>query len=280
MTESRPGLVRPGDPKDLAGRVAIVTGSARNIGRAIALELARAGAAVIVNGRTAGAEAEAVAGEIRKSGGRAAVKMADVADPEAAASLIAAAVEAFGRLDILVNNASVRREMDFAELDYREWREIPSIMLDGAYLCSHAALPHLIASGSGAIVNIGGVSAYTGAAGRAHVIAAKAGVDGLTRALAHDLAPHGITVNCVAPGIIDTTREVRSPRITAAGAARRATRHAARRSRRSCASCAVPKPATSPARPFTPTAACSWASSRWSLVAGVWFRSGLVLGRH
>jgi len=193
-------------PGDLAGRVAVVTGSSRNIGRAIALELAGAGAAVVVNARTSAAEAEAVADEIRKGGGRAAVSIADVADPGAAAALVAAAVESFGRLDILVNNAAVRREIDFARLDYREWREIVSIILDGAYLCSHAALPHLIASGSGTVINISGVSAFTGGAGRAHVVAAKAGVAGLTRALAHDLAPHRITVNCVVPGYIDTRR--------------------------------------------------------------------------
>jgi 3-oxoacyl-[acyl-carrier protein] reductase len=191
---------------DLAGRVAVVTGSSRNIGRAIALELAGAGAAVVVNARTSAAEAEAVADEIRKAGGRAAVAIADVADPGAAAALVAAAVESFGRLDILVNNAAVRREIDFARLDYREWREIVSIILDGAYLCSHAALPHLVASGSGTVINISGVSAFTGGAGRAHVVAAKAGVAGLTRALAHDLAPHRITVNCVVPGYIDTQR--------------------------------------------------------------------------
>ena len=193
-------------PGDLAGRVAVVTGSSRNIGRAIALELAGAGAAVVVNARTSAGEAEAVADEIRKAGGHAAVAIADVADPGAAAALIAAAVESFGRLDVLVNNAAVRREIDFARLDYREWREIVSIILDGAYLCSHAALPHLIASGSGTVVNISGVSAFTGGAGRAHVVAAKAGVAGLTRALAHDLAPHRITVNCVVPGYIDTQR--------------------------------------------------------------------------
>ena len=191
---------------DLAGHVAVVTGSSRNIGRAIAIQLAGAGAAVVVNARRSAAEAEAVADEIRKAGGRAAVAIADVADPGAAAALVAAAVESFGRLDILVNNAAVRREIDFARLDYREWREIVSIILDGAYLCSHAALPHLIASGSGTVVNISGVSAFTGGAGRAHVVAAKAGVAGLTRALAHDLAPHHITVNCVVPGFIDTQR--------------------------------------------------------------------------
>ena len=195
----------------LAGRVAVVTGSARNIGRAIALELAGAGAAIVVNARSAAADAEAVAAEIRQAGGKAAVKIADITDPASAQGLIAAAVTAFGRLDILVNNASVRREVDFAELDYREWREILGITLDGAYLCSHAALPHLIAAGSGTIVNIGGLSSHTGASRRAHVIAAKAGLAGLTRALAHDLAPHSITVNCVAPGLIETVRAGKEP---------------------------------------------------------------------
>jgi 3-oxoacyl-[acyl-carrier protein] reductase len=190
----------------LAGRVAVVTGSARNIGRAIALELARAGAAVVVNARSASGDAESVAAEIRHSGGQAAVKLGDVSDPAAAGEIVAAATAAFGRLDILVNNASVRREVDFAELDYREWREILGITLDGAYLCSRAALGPLISSGGGAIVNIGGLSSHTGAARRAHVIAAKAGLVGLTRALAHDLAPHNITVNCVAPGLIETVR--------------------------------------------------------------------------
>lgn len=195
----------------LAGRVAVITGSARNIGRAIALDLAEAGAAIIVNARSAAADAESVAAEIRQRGGKAAVKIADITDPAAADALIAAAITAFGRLDILVNNASIRREVDFADLDYREWREILGITLDGAYLCSHAALPHLIASGAGTIVNIGGLSSHTGASRRAHVIAAKAGLAGLTRALAHDLAPHNITVNCVAPGLIETVRAGKEP---------------------------------------------------------------------
>jgi 3-oxoacyl-[acyl-carrier protein] reductase len=202
------GIRDPGSGirKDLEGRVAVVTGSGRNIGRAIALTLARAGAAVLVNARRSTMEAEAVAAEIRQAGGRAAARIADVSDPEQVSALIEAAVDGFGRLDILVNNASLRRETDFANLDYREWRDILATTLDAAYLCSHAALPHLIASGNGAIVNIGGLSAHTGSARRAHVIAAKAGLVGFTRALAHDLAPHGITVNCVAPGLIDTAR--------------------------------------------------------------------------
>ena len=195
----------------LQGRVAIVTGSARNIGRAIAHALAEAGAAVVVNAKSSAEEAETVVQEIRNRGGQAVTKLADVGQPEQAASLIDAAVQAFGRLDILVNNAAVRREIDFERLDYEEWRAITATILDGAYLCARAAAPYLSAARGGSIVNIGGLSSFTGAARRAHVIAAKAGLVGLTRALAHDLAPHGITVNCVAPGLIDTERRGPEP---------------------------------------------------------------------
>ena len=204
MTDVR--SVRLQADQELSGQVAVVTGSARNIGRAIAMTLAQAGAAVIVNARTSAAEAEDVAQAIRAAGGRAAVKVADITDPDQAASLISAAVEHFGGLNILVNNASVRREVAFADLDYREWRDVVATTLDGAYLCSHAALPHLVKAGGGTIINIGGLSAFTGATRRAHVIAAKTGLVGLTRALAHDLAPHQVTVNCVAPGLIETAR--------------------------------------------------------------------------
>jgi len=199
------------EDRSLQGRVAIVTGSARNIGRAIARALADAGAAVVINAKSSAADADAVVREIRDRGGQAVAKIADVGQPEAAASLIDAAIAAFGRLDILVNNAAVRREIDFERLDYDEWRAITATILDGAYLCAHAASPHLIGAGGGSIVNIGGLSSFTGAARRAHVIAAKAGLVGLTRALAHDLAPHGITVNCVAPGLIDTERRGPEP---------------------------------------------------------------------
>jgi 3-oxoacyl-[acyl-carrier protein] reductase len=190
---------------ELAGRVALVTGSARNIGRAIALSLAQGGASVMVTAKQAAVEAEAVAEEIRGLGGRAASMVADVGDPASAAALVRVTVEKLGRLDILVNNASVRREVDFADLEYDEWRDIMAITLDGAYLCSRAAMPYLTADG-GSIVNMGGLSAHTGATRRAHVIAAKMGLVGLTRALAHDLAKHRVTVNCVAPGLIDTAR--------------------------------------------------------------------------
>ena len=195
--------------RELVGRVALVTGSARNIGRAIALDLARGGAAVMVAAHEARADAETVASAIRAEGGNADVVIGDVATPEGAAALVSATVATLGGLDFLVNNTSIRREVDFADLDYGEWREILGVTLDGAYLCSRAALPHLKKGGArdaASIVNIGGLSAHTGSARRAHVLAAKAGLVGLTRALAHDLASDHVTVNCVAPGLIDTDR--------------------------------------------------------------------------
>ena len=190
----------------LKDRVAIVTGSARNIGRAIALELAAAGASVVVNARTSDEAAAEVLRTIEAAGGKGLVHLADVSDPRAASGLMEAAALRFGRIDILVNNAAVRRESAFDQLEWEEWREVVSVILDGAYLCARAALPHLRKSDLASIVNIGGMSAHLGSAGRAHVIAAKAGLVGLTRALAHDLTPEGITVNCVVPGLIATER--------------------------------------------------------------------------
>ena len=191
---------------ELSGKVAIVTGAGRNIGRAIALALAEAGASVVVNARSNRAEAAAVAREIESLGGKALVQIGDVADVAAVQAMADAAVKQFGRIDILVNNAALRREKSFAEMSYAEWREILDVTLDGAFHCTKACLPALRESGAGTIVNIGGLSAHTGAKDRAHVVTAKAGLIGFTRALAHDLAPDGITVNCVVPGLIGTPR--------------------------------------------------------------------------
>lgn len=197
--------------QELTGKVAVVTGAGRNIGRAIALTLAEGGASVLVNARSNRGEAEAVAREIEAAGGKTVVHIGDVADVGAVRAMADAALKAFGRVDILVNNAALRREKSFAEMDYAEWREILDVTLDGTFHCIKACLPALQKSGAGTIVNIGGLSAHTGAKNRAHVVTAKAGIVGLTRALAHDLAGDGIIVNCVVPGLIGTPRPKDSP---------------------------------------------------------------------
>jgi len=192
---------------DLNGRVALVTGAGRNIGRAIALTLAAAGAAVVVNGRRDRQAIEAVTAEIAAAGGQALAVLADVGDAAAVDTLIAATIERFGRLDILINNAAVRPEQPLEQMTLSDWHAVLAVNLDGAFLTVKSALAPLRASGAGAIVNIGGVSGHAGAKQRAHVVTAKAGLVGFTRALAHELALDGITANCVVPGLIDTERD-------------------------------------------------------------------------
>jgi 3-oxoacyl-[acyl-carrier protein] reductase len=194
------------DASELAGKAALVTGGARNIGRAIACALAAGGAAVMVNARTSRPEAETTVDMIRSAGGRAELHFADVTDAGAVATMVEATVAEFGRLDMLVNNAAIRAETPFAEMRFEDWRRVLATVLDGAFLCTQACLPHLARAGGGAVVNIGGMTAHQGAQGRAHVVAAKAGLAGLTRALALDLASRGVTVNCVVPGTIETVR--------------------------------------------------------------------------
>ncbi len=190
--------------------VALVTGAGRNIGRAIALALAASGHAVAVNVRASVAEGQAVVDEITASGGQALLCVADVADRAAVGAMVEAITARWGRLDVLVNNAAIRREADLAALTVEDWHDTLRVVLDGAFFCTQAALVALKASPQGAIVNIGGLTAHTGAAERVHVVTAKAGLVGMTRALAHDLAPHGVTVNCVSPGLIDTVRKAAS----------------------------------------------------------------------
>jgi 3-oxoacyl-[acyl-carrier protein] reductase len=195
------------DNQDLKGHVALVTGAARNIGRAIALALAGAGADVAIIARSDQAAADAVAREIEVLGRRASVVLGDVSREDDAARLVEQTIETLGRLDILVNNAAIRREAPVETLSFADWREVMGVTLDGAFLMSRASIPHLVASGRGAVINIGGLTAYTGALNRAHVVSAKAGLDGLTKALAHELGPRGVTVNLVSPGMIETNRQ-------------------------------------------------------------------------
>jgi 3-oxoacyl-[acyl-carrier protein] reductase len=199
------------DSKELSGRVAIVTGSGRNIGRAIALALAAGGAAVVVNARSNRKEVGNVVREIERAGGQSVAVIGDIGDPKAAAAMAAAAVDRFGRIDILVNNAATRAEKAIELMTFEDWREIMAVVLDGAFHCVKACLPELKKSQAGAIINIGGLSAHTGSKHRAHVVAAKAGLIGLTRALAHDLADDNVTVNCVSPGLIGTPRPAGVP---------------------------------------------------------------------
>jgi 3-oxoacyl-[acyl-carrier protein] reductase len=192
----------------LEGRVAVITGSGRNIGRCIALRLAAEGAAIVVNARSNRAQVDAVVADIRSQGGRAVGCLADVTREADVARLIDTAVTTFGGLDILVNNAAVRHEMPLVQTSLADWHRILGIILDGAFLCARAAAPHLAQSGQGAIVNVGGMTAGSGAPGRVHVVTGKAGLEGLTKALAWELAADNIVVNLVHPGMVDTKRDL------------------------------------------------------------------------
>lgn len=190
----------------LTGRVAVITGSARNIGRATALMLAREGTAIMVHARSDTAGINETLELLRAAGATASSHLADLSREEGAAGLVAATIKQFGRLDILINNAAVRRNTPITEVTLAEWREVLGASLDASFLMTRAAVPHMIAGKWGRIVNLGGISMFRGQAGRAHVSAAKAGMVGMTRSLASELGPHGITVNVVAPGAIATER--------------------------------------------------------------------------
>jgi 3-oxoacyl-[acyl-carrier protein] reductase len=192
--------------KPLDGKAALVTGAGRNIGRAIALGLAEDGAAIVVNGRADTAALEAVVGEIVAMGGRAMACRADVSKPDEVAVMVADGVAQFGGLDIVVSNAGLRRQTPLLEMSLEEWREILSVALDGAFILARATVPQLIARGGGAIVGLSGISHHLGVPNRCHVSASKAGLEGLMRSLAVELAPHRITCNCVSPGAVDTVR--------------------------------------------------------------------------
>ena len=186
-------------------KVALVTGAGRNIGRAIALALARENFALVINVRASVAEGQSVVDELHAMGTPAMLCAADVSDLAAVQAMVDQVGQRWGRLDVLINNAAIRREAPISEVTLDAWRDTLGVVLDGAFFCVQAALPWLRQSPEGAVINIGGLTAHTGAKNRPHVVTAKAGLVGLTRALAHDLAPH-ITVNCVSPGMIATPR--------------------------------------------------------------------------
>lgn len=193
MTGTTPGL-------------AIVTGAARNIGRAIALALADDGAAVLLVAKRNRAGLEETAKLVEDAGGAALPHLADLTDEAAVAGMVAAAQAWKGPPRVLVNNAALRKQQAFCDMTLAHWREIMAVNLEAAFLCARACLPHMVAAGGGRIVNIGGKSGHAGAAERAHVIASKAGLVGLTKALAVEFGDRGVTVNCVVPGEIETER--------------------------------------------------------------------------
>jgi len=190
----------------LSGKVALVTGAGRNIGRAIILEMAREGAQVVVHAKVNRSEAEAVAKEAEALGIKAITTLADVSDKSEVDALFSQAFEAFGHVDILVNNAAIRPQKSFTELSVEEWHQAISVILDGAFYCTQAALPSMLKNQFGRVIYITGDGAYTGVAKRAHVSAAKMGLTGLARGLASEFAEQNITFNIISPGRMDTTR--------------------------------------------------------------------------
>jgi 3-oxoacyl-[acyl-carrier protein] reductase len=204
---------------ELDNRVALVTGASRGVGKAIALALAKAGAAVAVNYRERGEEAAAVVAAIRQGGGRAAAVAADVSNAVAVRRMVAEAEDRFGSIDVLVNNAGMAETRGLDDITEEDFDRAIAVNLKSAFLCTQAVLPDMRARRWGRIVNISSIGARVGA-GSVSVAygAAKAGLEGLTRAYALRLAPEGVTVNAIAPGLIDT--EMGAPLIAAGVGAR------------------------------------------------------------
>ena len=195
---------------DLSGKVAMITGASRRIGRATALGLANQGADLIITAQSARDEIEAVAEEIRALGQQATVTMGDITQESDVKRMTDEAHKAHEQIDILINNAAIRRQVSFLEMTLEEWRAINEVIMDGAFLMTRAVLPIMLKQGGGTVINVGGASAHTGAKKRAHVCAAKAGLVGLTKAIAVEFADRGITANCVAPGKIGGKRSTTS----------------------------------------------------------------------
>jgi 3-oxoacyl-[acyl-carrier protein] reductase len=190
----------------LDGKVALITGSGRNIGRATALRLAGEGAHIIVNARSNQAEADAVAEEVTALGVEAMSVLADVSQRDQVEAMVAKAIDRFGRIDILISNAAIRPHKPFKDVTLDDWKAVQGVVLDGAFYCTKAVIDGMVERQYGRILYFMGEGAFAGGAGRAHVSAAKYGLVGLARSLASEFAANNIRVNIVSPGSIDTSR--------------------------------------------------------------------------
>ena len=190
----------------LQGKIALVTGAGRNIGRAIALALARDGATVMVNTRADAAAMQAVVAEIVAAGGRALGHLADVSDPVAVGAMATRLRQEFGGVDIVVSNAGLREMVPFLDLTIAQWRRIMAVALEGAFHLAQATIPLMGARGGGSFVALSGITTHIGMPGRAHVSVSKSGLEALMRGLAGEFAGEGIRFNSVAPGAVDTER--------------------------------------------------------------------------
>src|ERR1700730_9623310 len=189
----------------LDGKVALVTGSGRNIGRATVLQLAGEGAHVVVNARTNQAEANEVAREARALGAKTLTVIADVARKDQIDAMVARTLNEFGRIDILINNAAIRPHKPFTELTVEDWEAVRGVVLDGAMYCTRAVIDSMVKNSYGRILFFTGEGPFGGGSRRDHVSGAKMGLVGLARGLASEFAAQNIRGNVVSPGSIDTT---------------------------------------------------------------------------
>ncbi|MFC7133246.1 MULTISPECIES: SDR family NAD(P)-dependent oxidoreductase [Salinibaculum] len=192
---------------DLTGKTAWVTGSARNIGKAIAAEMAASGANVVVSNRSNEAELDAAVADLRERFDTSVIGVqTDVSDPDAVLDAVETIGQELGPVDILVNNAAVRPHNPVEDITLEEWNTVVGTNLTGPFLCARAVVPDMREAGWGRIITMSGADAMFGQSNRLHVASTKAGLFGYTRALAHELAEDGITSNCIAPGIAKTDR--------------------------------------------------------------------------